>query len=100
MIDRENPYLGYWLDSDEKRLRYKGEKHLLCFGSPGSGKSTSLVVPNLLTLCRSIIVIDPKGQLAAITARARMKFGDVLILDPFTLLSEIAPALNKIWHKK
>jgi len=100
VIDRENPYLGYWLDSDEKRLRYKGEKHLLCFGSPGSGKSTSLVVPNLLTLCRSIIVIDPKGQLAAITARARMKFGDVLILDPFTLLSEIAPALNKIWHKK
>jgi len=95
-IKRQTPYLGNLVDSAGvgKRLRYKGEKHLLSFGTPGSGKSTSLVVPNLAALRRSMIVIDPKAQLAAITARQRARMGKVIVLNPFGLLLDERPHLK------
>jgi len=77
-----------------KRLRYKGDKRLLCFGSTGANKSTGLLVPNLATLRRSMIVIDPKGQLAAITANKRRKMGRVIILNPFDELLDLRPDLE------
>jgi type IV secretion system protein VirD4 len=92
--DYESPYLGYWLDSAGKRLRYREGKHLLSFGTTGSGKSTSLAVVNLALLRRSMIVIDPKGQLAAITARRRQEIGRVIILNPFGELCDVAPHLQ------
>lgn len=91
----EPPYLGNLINAAGigARLRYKGEKHLLSFGTPGSGKSTAHVVPNLATLRRSMIVIDPKGQLAAITVRRRAQMGKVIILNPFNLLVDELPHL-------
>ena len=41
-IETESPYLGYWVDSANKRMRYRGEKHLLTFGSPGTRAATPL----------------------------------------------------------
>ena len=76
----KNPYLGYYVETvggkpTPRRLHYHGQKHLLCFGSPGSNKSTGLVVPNMMMLKRSVICIDPKGQICAITRRARAADG-------------------------
>jgi type IV secretion system protein VirD4 len=71
-------------------LRYPGENHLITIGKPGSGKGTTTIVPALLQFPGSCIVIDPKGQNAAITARARGLLGDnhkVFILNPFNVLS-------------
>ena len=95
-VAMQAPYLGNLVDSSGvgRRLRYKGEKHLLSFGMPGSGKSTSLVVPNLAALRRSMIVIDPKAQLAAITARQRARMGRVIVLNPFGLLADELPHLE------
>ena len=62
---------------------------LLLFGPTGSGKTKRFLTPNLLCGLedRSVIVIDPKGELAAITANARREMGhDVLILNPFNVL--------------
>jgi type IV secretion system protein VirD4 len=91
-------YLGTFDDPDGKwstaELRYKGGLHLLCFGPPGSGKSMSLVVPNLAHLKRSLIVIDPKGELAAITAKKRAALGKVIVLNPFGLLAGDLPHLK------
>jgi len=39
------------------------------------------------------ILLDPKGELAAITARKRAEFGRVIILNPFELIDE-APHLK------
>jgi type IV secretion system protein VirD4 len=90
----QGPYVGGYTDgSDYYALRYQGGLHMLCFGPPGSGKSMSLVVPNLSHLRRSLIVIDPKGELAAITASKRAKFGKVIVLNPFGLLLNEAPHL-------
>ncbi len=86
-------YLGHYLGDGTKRggdeLRYAGERHLLIFGPNGSGKGMRLLAPNLLNglADRSVIVIDPKGELAAITADYRRKLGhNVVILNPFNML--------------
>lgn len=60
------------------------DRHVLTVVGTRGGKGVSLIVPNLLTYDGSVIAIDPKGELAAITARARQKKGQkVVVLDPF-----------------
>jgi type IV secretion system protein VirD4 len=92
-------YLGrYSLDGQlGAPLPYGGERHLLLFGPNGSGKGTRLLVPNLLSLMnRSIVVIDPKGELAAITADYRRTVSDVVILNPFGVLDIPSAGFNPL----
>lgn len=60
--------------------------HFLLAGSRG-GKGRSVLAPNLITLPRetSVLVLDPKGDLAAMTAKYRnLGLGqDVAVTDPF-----------------
>jgi type IV secretion system protein VirD4 len=90
----KDPYLGFYVETvggkpRPTRLHYHGPKHLLCFGSPGANKTTGLVVPNMMMLRRSIICIDPKGQICAITRRARAEMGKVIILNPMGVLVDL-----------
>ena len=70
------------------------EKHIVTIASTGSGKSTAGLVPNLCLHRGSLLCVDPKGELAAITARRRGQGGngvnglgqDVYILDPFGIV--------------
>ena len=66
-----------------KLLRYDGAAHLLTMAPTRSGKGVSTIIPNLLLLDRSVICIDPKGENARVTARARATKGPVWCLDPF-----------------
>ena len=66
-----------------KLMRYDGPAHLLTMAPTRSGKGVGTIIPNLLVQNRSIICIDPTGENARITARARVGFGPVHILDPF-----------------
>ena len=78
-------------------LPYDGERHLLLFGPNGSGKGTRLLVPNLLhSTGRSIVVIDPKGELTAITAASRRTVSEVVILNPFNLLGMGSAGFNPL----
>lgn len=93
--DQDGVYLGFFADRDGAlTLRYKEGKHLLSFGVPGANKSTGLIVPNLAHLRRSIVVIDPKGELAAITARKRASMGRLIVLNPFRLWVDERPQLE------
>lgn len=77
--------LGY-RDRDGKDVGagIKDDRHVLTIAGSRTGKGVSLLVPNLLLYDGSAIVIDPKGELARITARARREKGQkVVILDPF-----------------
>ncbi|MFC7557649.1 type IV secretory system conjugative DNA transfer family protein [Pseudoroseomonas wenyumeiae] len=47
-----------------------------------SGKGVGTVLPNLLLSDRPILCVDPKGENARISARARRRFGPVFVLDP------------------
>ena len=99
--DNQFPYLGL-VGGDNggvTTLRYKGPRHLICYGPTRVGKSAAIIIPNLQNLRRSMIVTDPKGELAAITAAHRDKFGRVIVLNPFGLLIDKRPHLTSIgWN--
>ena len=77
--------------------RYVGhddDRHILTVAGSRAGKGVSLIVPNLLHWPGSCIAIDPKGELATITASRRSSVdsrsvksmgegGKVFVLDPF-----------------
>jgi type IV secretion system protein VirD4 len=91
MADAQGIPLGRHLDEATGEpggpIDYFGERHVIVFGPNGSGKGTRFLVPSLLTLTdRSILVIDPKGELCAITQAYRRTVGKVVILNPFNVL--------------
>nr|WP_246195388.1 type IV secretory system conjugative DNA transfer family protein [Paracoccus litorisediminis] len=84
-------------DADTGRLlRYDGPAHLITLAPTRAGKGVGTIIPNLLTANRSMLVIDPKGENARITARARQKFGSVHVLDPFGVTGLPAAAYNPL----
>jgi type IV secretion system protein VirD4 len=52
------------------------------------------VLPNLLLADRPILCIDPKGENARISARARRRFGPVHVLDPFGVSGQPASTFD------
>jgi stage V sporulation protein K len=70
------------------------EKHFVTIASTGGYKSTGALIPNLCIHEGSALIIDPKGELAAITARRRGNGGGgvrgmgqpVYVLDPFGIV--------------
>lgn len=73
------------------KVQYGGPLHYALFGPNGCGKGMRVLVPTLLSvLGKSFFVLDPKGQLAAMTAKWRHQQGDeVKIVDPFGVLADI-----------
>ena len=78
--------------------RYLGvsdDRHILTVSGSRAGKGVSLVTPNLLFWPGSVLAIDPKGELASLTASRRSDGGsawslpmtpgegEVYALDPF-----------------
>jgi type IV secretion system protein VirD4 len=65
-------------------ISYSGDRHLLTVAPTRSGKGTTQIIPNLLTYEGSMLVIDPKGENAMITAKRRKELGqEVHIVDPW-----------------
>ena len=89
IVGRENRRGG-------KLLRYAGQAHLLTIAPTRSGKGVGAIIPNLLTADRSVLCIDPKGENARITARARGRFGPVYVLDPFGVSGQPSAAFNPL----
>lgn len=79
-----------------KLLRHDGPGHLLTMAPTRTGKGVGTIIPNLLTSERSVICIDPKGENARITARARLTFGPVYVLDPFAVTGFNTSAFNPL----
>jgi len=80
-----------------KLLVDDGDGHVLVVAPTGSGKGRSIMIPTLLTCAAPAVVIDVKGEAAAVTARARREMGhDVRIIDPFRVISDGADGLNPL----
>ena len=72
-------------------------RHMITVAANGAGKGVSAIVPNLLAYEGSILAIDPKGELAAITSRRREARGQqVHILDPWGLTGLPSSAFNPL----
>lgn len=62
------------------------DRHIITVAGSRAGKGRSAIVPNLLTYPGSMLVIDPKGDLARLTATRRIRMGHrVHVLDPFNV---------------
>lgn len=90
--------LGFAYDGTP--LQYAGDRHLLTIAPTGSGKNTSSQTPALMDYPGSAFVIDPKGQLAAITGRHRARrLGQaVMCLNPLGSLGLPSVAYNPLRH--
>jgi type IV secretion system protein VirD4 len=77
-------------------IRTKDFVHLLTVAPAGGGKSTGVLVPNLLAYRGNCVVVDPKGELFAATADHRRKaFGHKIVrLDPASLMGPGADRFN------
>ena len=66
-----------------------GEGHLLTVAPTGAGKGTGCIIPALLRYEGPVVVIDPKGENYAVTAKRRREMGQqVILLDPFKITGE------------
>ncbi len=67
------------------------DRHLMTVAGSRSGKGRSVIIPNLCVYCGSVMAIDPKGDLATVTAARRGQGSEhceglgqeVFVLDPF-----------------
>lgn len=87
---RGTKFLGYGLPEAAGQSAYPiatdTRRHLLTAAPTRSGKSVSTVVPNLLLHPGSLVVVDPKGELAIITAGHRARAGhNVHVVDPWNV---------------
>jgi len=106
-LDREGLLLGWSLESSAKNggigfrsgsdqraehlkpILHSGDGHLMTFAPTGSGKGIGAVIPALLSYPGPVIVIDPKGENYAVTARRRRDMGQqVICLDPFDSIKD------------
>lgn len=79
--------LGVLTDSQgtpHGQVQWDGEGHLMTVAPTRSGKSTTVIIPNLVRYQGSCIVLDPKGELYAQTAQwRRTNVGPVYRIAPF-----------------
>jgi type IV secretion system protein VirD4 len=87
-FENEGLYIGECLkDGELTPIEYNGDRHLMTVAPTRSGKGTSQIIPNLLSYRGSVVVIDPKGENAMITAKARKDAGfEVHIVDPWGIV--------------
>lgn len=75
-------FLG--LDENGHKVGISTERHGLTIAGAGSGKGAALIIPNLLRWPHNALVVDPKGENAEATWKAREAMGQrVYVLDPF-----------------
>jgi len=71
-------------------LFHDGPEHILAFAPPRSGKGVALVVPTLLSWLHSVLVLDIKGEIFALTAGWRSLIGQlVLKFEPAALSGSV-----------
>lgn len=84
-------------DFSGRVLRNPDPRHMVTVAANGAGKGVSAIVPNLLAYEGSVMAIDPKGELAAITARRREARGQIVhVLDPWGLSGRPSSAFNPL----
>lgn len=73
--------VGQW---QGRLLGRDDDRHAVTVAGSRAGKSSTVLIPNLLRYPGSALVLDPKGELARATAALRIRMGQTVhILDPF-----------------
>lgn len=65
---------------------YKGDMHAITIAPTRTGKDQTAILPNLVRSTGSMVVIDPKGESARLSAKRRAELGNqVMIIDPWNI---------------
>ena len=87
-------------DEDDDLLEpilHTGDGHLISIARTGAGKGVGCIIPALLRYQGPVIVIDPKGENYAVTARRRREMGHTVhLIDPFGVTGDPTGALNPL----
>lgn len=79
------------------QLHYDGDRHMITAAPTRALKGTSMIIPNLLSYQGSVMVIDPKGENARVTAEHRKSMGQkVFIIDPWRITGMEAARFNPL----
>lgn len=79
----------------DRRVRVPG--HVVTVAPTGTGKGIGCVIPTLLEYAGSAIVIDVKGENAAVTARARAAMGQAIYtIDPYGVTGQTRATYNPL----
>lgn len=71
-------------DPNEHLIGIGDNRHVMTIAGSRAGKGTSCIVPNLRSYLGSVLVVDPKGENAMLSAKAREAMGQkVYVIDPF-----------------
>jgi type IV secretion system protein VirD4 len=71
------------------------EQGVLVLGPPRSGKTATIVVPNILAACGPVVAASTKPDLLHITAAARAHRGRCLVFDPSGTV-QLPPAAERV----
>jgi type IV secretion system protein VirD4 len=87
--------LGTWAD---RHFGSRDDRHLVTIAGSRGGKSATILKPNLVNYTGSVLVIDPKGELARDTAEyRRVHLGqEVFVLDPFGVSGQPSSSFNPL----
>jgi type IV secretion system protein VirD4 len=82
----------------DNEIRYIGDRHIVTVGPNGSGKTRRTLLPALAELTGwSMLVVDPKGELAAMTRKHRQANGNrIVTLNPFDTLELGSDGFNPV----
>jgi len=89
---------GLFLGQDSasgEAILYNGDMHAMTIAPTRTGKDQTAILPNLVRSTGSMVVIDPKGESARLSAKRRAELGNrVMIVDPWEIV-EPADASQK-----
>lgn len=95
LLDPKGLYLGLL---NGRPLFYRGKAHLLLVAPARQGKGVGIVTPNAEHYPGSMVVTDPKGELAGMTAaHRRERLGqDVAVFNPWGLHGQQQDRINPL----
>lgn len=84
--------LGKW---QGRLIGRDDDRHIVTLAGNRAGKTQTALIPNLLRYPGSVVVLDPKGELAKATTAARRRMGQrICVFDPFGLTGMPSASYN------
>jgi type IV secretion system protein VirD4 len=73
------------------------ENGVLVLGPPRSGKTSSVVVPNVLAACGPVVAVSTKRDVLDATLSGRARLGECLVFDPTGSVGDLTEARRVGW---
>lgn len=77
----ETEQFGHSFDH-HRRVKVPADQHVLALGPPRSGKTSTIIVPSILTTDRPTVSTSTKEEILTLTAGARQQLGRIWLFDP------------------